>query len=380
MSRRAVWCFAGLLAGVSFFCSPSVSAQQEATVTIENLIDYEPIFQLDTDPPGVTYYKFRIVAGGNFREGSFFATCRRRDGYEPWHSGVLLSSSANEWTMACGCYAPGPYELYAEVAQLQSGNAANARSNFDVTAAPVSVAIGEMSPRTDAMEYQITSAYTIPFGNGVISQGWEVQPRLTGGEFGSAVHFPTSVVRGRPGDRVVVRKGTCNGTVATAQGVLPDRCGNNPVPTVDVSVLRLGGTKRARATVHYDLKTTAGSVTLAVARWIDAAGVEHPGYPIETTITQRPAGTYSAEFPIGDSMQVFVTATAVGECNTVTADAGTEACCPTQDPVFLEDGNVQVTDTDPLPAIAGHQLERMTVRSRSWRCSAAGGPPCSRGD
>jgi len=101
-----------------------------------------------------------------------------------------------------------------------NGNGAFDEVPFDVVVDPVSVHILEMRPGIDSTEYDILSDLTVPIGNGVKGQSWQVQPRLPGGSFGPAVTYSKSRVVGKPGDKLTVHKSTCNGPNATAQATL----------------------------------------------------------------------------------------------------------------------------------------------------------------
>jgi YD repeat-containing protein len=135
-------------------------------------------------------------------------------------------------------------------------------------------------------------------------------------------------------------------------------------PSVGVSLekgaMGANGTRKIKATVDFDFKQTSGKLTLDLKTWTDAAGQTHPGYTLQTwTSIPNTSSPVTYEFsPPSGARQVLVVATAEA-CGKATAEASIECGCEgTNDPVYFADGNVRVTDVDPLPMIAGHRLVR----------------------
>lgn len=126
--------------------------------------------------------------------------------------------------------------------------------------------------------------------------------------------------------------------------------------------------KRFEAVVSYDLREAAPNHYVKVERlaWIDSKGNEHP----DRLVIGVRQGVF---MPLSDSnwiigfdppenvdvRHVIVRATAQG-CGLETKNASIECGCEdaTENPVYFADGNMRLTDTDPLPPVAGHPLTR----------------------
>jgi RHS repeat-associated protein len=140
--------------------------------------------------------------------------------------------------------------------------------------------------------------------------------------------------------------------------------GADSKPSVGVSLEKGAknafGTRNIKATIEFDFKQTSGKLTLALKSWTDADGQTHPGSTLQTWPSiPNTSSPVTHEFsPPSGARQVLVVATAEA-CGKATAEASIECGCEgTNDPVYFADGNVRVTDVDPLPMIAGHRLVR----------------------
>ncbi|MGN6187012.1 MAG: DUF6531 domain-containing protein, partial [Thermoanaerobaculia bacterium] len=117
---------------------------------------------------------------------------------------------------------------------------------------------------------------------------------------------------------------------------------------------------RIRLLVQYDLKRIGGTVRLELAEYQTADGLTYVGQLIEERQLTDRSGTYTVEFtPPYVARQVHIVATAQS-CEVAKEDVWVEcdACDATANPVFYSDGNMLLTDSDPLPPIAGHRLIR----------------------
>ena len=176
-----------------------------------------------------------------------------------------------------------------------------------------------------------------------------------------------------------------------------------PKPTVKLTPLPLGLGATGRifdVELVYDLRTGGGSVRVDLKSWIHADGTVQPGISgiVNLNPPPTPSGTHVFQItaPSG-AQQLLLEATATtAACQVATADASIDCgSCPigaTVDPVYLSDGNVRVTDAEPLPSIAGQSLVRTynsheqmgALFGRGWtslferRLMVSGGGPSER--
>ncbi|MDP9190151.1 MAG: RHS domain-containing protein [Acidobacteriota bacterium] len=146
----------------------------------------------------------------------------------------------------------------------------------------------------------------------------------------------------------------------------------NPLlkPTVDLTLRKLGidpdtGRRIIGVITKYNVKQPPGRVRVKLKAWKDADGQEHPSGVLLRDLNppENTSGTDGFTFvaPSG-AQQVGLTAIVEG-CETVKADAWID-CSPcdkggaSKNPVYYNDGNMRLTDTDPLPLIANQPLTR----------------------
>lgn len=148
-------------------------------------------------------------------------------------------------------------------------------------------------------------------------------------------------------------------------------------PAVEVTLLRVetdpqSGRRRIYGEVRYDMRaagTEPWNVRAWVSRYIDINGVETPG---DTELTLTPSttavsGLKTFDFePEKETRQVWVMASASSCVGETTDDAFIECDCDASnggpgasfDPVYFNDGNMMLADTDPLPPVNGRALVR----------------------
>jgi RHS repeat-associated protein len=134
-------------------------------------------------------------------------------------------------------------------------------------------------------------------------------------------------------------------------------------PTVSITLQKgdldpATGQRLIEATLTYDLKKDVpnAGVTVTLLSWTDATGQEFPGGPLYAVAAPPLSGTATFTFlaPNG-ARQVRVHAVAVG-CWTETSDYAIDcASCDgsTGNPVYLVDGDMHLSDSDPLPPLGG---------------------------
>jgi RHS repeat-associated protein len=136
-------------------------------------------------------------------------------------------------------------------------------------------------------------------------------------------------------------------------------------PIVTIAIVKTGvsGDNRPiiEATLGWNFKGPTGKIGLDRLVWEDAAGNVWPAASLRPLATApTPSGTEVFTFlapSAGKQLRVRATAEA---CVTRTVDTATDcdACAASLDPVFFNDGNMQLTDNEPLPPIAGLDLTR----------------------
>jgi RHS repeat-associated protein len=145
---------------------------------------------------------------------------------------------------------------------------------------------------------------------------------------------------------------------------------SRPKPTVSLSLRKLGlnsaGGRIIELTTTYNVQQTPGSVRLRLKEWKDADGSEHEAEDIHTLtlpVTASPSGTDVFTYEASSKAQQLGFEAIVAGCETVTAIKWTDcSSCDiggsSVDPVYYNDGNMRLTDTDPLPQLAGMRLTR----------------------
>ena len=143
-----------------------------------------------------------------------------------------------------------------------------------------------------------------------------------------------------------------------------------PKPTAELTLKKLidpeTGRRIIEVSTKYNVQQPPGRVRVRLLGWKDADGHEHASGTVLRDLNpppQTPSGsdvfTYT---PDRDAQQIGFEAI-VGGCETVTADRWID-CAPcdpggaSADPVYYNDGNMRLADTDPLPPIAGQHLTR----------------------
>ncbi len=129
---------------------------------------------------------------------------------------------------------------------------------------------------------------------------------------------------------------------------------------VSVALLKVSDTD-IQATITWHDVIAGGTIKLELQNWTNPAGQEIPGGPLTTFTATTASGTHVFTFsrPPG-ARQLKVLATAPTACGPATDDAWIECGCEdaTLNPVYWSDGNMRLTDGEPLPAIGGHGLTR----------------------
>ncbi len=196
------------------------------------------------------------------------------------------------------------------------------------------------------------------------------------------VHAYTANISDHSGERIFTSAGSCGATwqaVATACGQFTDvaveTAADRKPEIQSVSLLKIGiepSTKKPifQATVSYDLKNPNGTVRLDLENWVGADGQQHAGGLLDT-ILQIPGSQQPANPPSGtkvftftapsESQHVSVVATATTICGTARKGAGIDcSACPgaSANPVYYGDGNMRLSDGEPLPPLAGRSLAR----------------------
>jgi hypothetical protein len=121
---------------------------------------------------------------------------------------------------------------------------------------------------------------------------------------------------------------------------------------------------RRKAVVTWDMGDAASGWRVSIDRmsWRTADGVPLSSATLWSSPVER-TGTHGVFFDPpgnGQQMTIFATAQSCGGKVTKQVAVDCSSCdgTATRDPVYLNDGNVRVFDTDPLPPIAGHGLSR----------------------
>jgi RHS repeat-associated protein len=138
---------------------------------------------------------------------------------------------------------------------------------------------------------------------------------------------------------------------------------------ISVALLKTGETgtppkPTIQATVSWNALTPQTTIHLKLQNWTDGNGTSNPGYELQTFDSGNGTGTALHSFNAdSEARHVVVAATGTTPCGIATGDDDiTCAICEnnstTADPVYLTDGNMRLTDGEPLPPIAGHGLAR----------------------
>ncbi|HEX8411472.1 MAG TPA: DUF6531 domain-containing protein [Thermoanaerobaculia bacterium] len=138
-------------------------------------------------------------------------------------------------------------------------------------------------------------------------------------------------------------------------------------PSVDLTVQKsmlpaATGVPAVTATIAFDFKRPTGNLYLYRKAWVDADGTTHPEVEVARWMginnTLSPIVT---EVPRPSGSQQITLIVKAEACGTATDEASIgcdgPGCC-SLDPVYFTDGNVRVTDVDPLPPISNQRLVR----------------------
>ncbi|HYR28396.1 MAG TPA: DUF6531 domain-containing protein, partial [Thermoanaerobaculia bacterium] len=136
-------------------------------------------------------------------------------------------------------------------------------------------------------------------------------------------------------------------------------------PWVTVELMKSNDPAKGRyqADIDYGLgQDVAGrGVRVTRMRWIGANGQEHAAVTFPAFATSGPlTGRETLYFtPPDGAKQVRIDVEARG-CGIATANDSIDCECDQRsvDPVYFSSGNMQLTDTDPLPPVGGHALTR----------------------
>jgi RHS repeat-associated protein len=145
--------------------------------------------------------------------------------------------------------------------------------------------------------------------------------------------------------------------------------GAAPAPPKVVITLRKGakdpatGRRIVEGRLDYDMGEGSAnwSTRADLLPWTNANGQTSPGQVLlaPEVPPQRVGVRMFTLVPPSDAQQLSVRGTADSCAGRGTHDASIDcACDATDDPVYFADGNVRVTDGEPLPTIAGHSLVR----------------------
>ncbi len=134
---------------------------------------------------------------------------------------------------------------------------------------------------------------------------------------------------------------------------------------ISVALLNIGlddGEPEIQATITWHHVTLNGQISVKQQAWTDGNGDAYAESdlvaPFAATST---SGSRVVTFtPSANTRQVKVIATAPTSCGLAKDDASIDcpSCEATGNPVFWSDGNMRLTDGEPLPPIAGHGLVR----------------------
>ena len=181
------------------------------------------------------------------------------------------------------------------------------------------------------------------------------------GDFHPPDQFGTvSVVIDAPCEQEPVTYGaratSCNGETTDAQAT----AGPPPKPTVTLTLLELEN-GRYEGTIDYKMgqANSGWRVRADLLRWFTADGEEHPGHELLDWVDvehRERVHKFTFDAP-HDARQMVVQATAESCAGPGTGDASIHCGCDaSKNPVYFADGNVRVTDGEPLPAIGDHTL------------------------
>jgi hypothetical protein len=132
------------------------------------------------------------------------------------------------------------------------------------------------------------------------------------------------------------------------------------IKTIDVALLKVPG-GNILATVTWNNVTVNGTITIKLQNWTNGAGQQMPGGPVNSFTATSSSGKKVFTFPRPpDVRQLSVVASAPTACGVVTDDASIKCdpCDATANAVYWSDGNMRLTDGEPLPAVGGHGLAR----------------------
>lgn len=167
--------------------------------------------------------------------------------------------------------------------------------------------------------------------------------------------------------------------------IVPNDCGFNPYlpgewvttigatanlkPTVSLTVDKAfdpaENRMRSKATVTWDLGlyTNAWDLRVDALPWKNADGHVYAGYVLWSPDPVTRTGTDEFFFDTPSTAQQFTILAVAQSCTGRATQEVSADCSPcdetaSKDPVYFNDGNVRVTDGDPLPPIGGHRLVR----------------------
>jgi Domain of unknown function (DUF6531) len=133
---------------------------------------------------------------------------------------------------------------------------------------------------------------------------------------------------------------------------------------ISVSLLKTGvngNTSIIQATVTWNNATPGSTVSVNLKNWIDGKGQSYGGGLLKAfaNVPVSKTETFTFNAPSG-ARQLSVVATVQTPCAVAKDDASIacDACDATGNPVYWSDGNMRLTDGEPLPPIAGHALVR----------------------
>jgi RHS repeat-associated protein len=134
-----------------------------------------------------------------------------------------------------------------------------------------------------------------------------------------------------------------------------------PITVTLVKVGMNGDHAVIQATVTWHNVTPGGTVEVKVRDWTDGKGQTYSGYdlPPFTNVPATKTEVFTFDAP-SKARLLSVMATAPTACGTFTDDdsVGCDVCGATGNPVYWSDGNMRLSDGEPLPPIAGHGLMR----------------------
>ncbi|HEV7765709.1 MAG TPA: DUF6531 domain-containing protein [Thermoanaerobaculia bacterium] len=363
--------------------SPSLITENTDSVTLTTIptvsIDYAGP---DEEGHGTVTVEYDFPNTSQHTQRSLQHQLFRSDGSSGAGPSLQPTDQQGTWTFAfpMTCYPTGTYthkitSIHCNGTVTTATAIVNVEADPEITVSPaepddddnIDLTVTFDFPNTDAStQRSVQISGENAGGSGVIAS---FQPDTQSG----TRQFNYNVACAPPGTMTFVGKAWSCGRVPPAEDRKPVTLGT-PKPKITVTLRKIGfnattGQSNVEARVDYDMGkgSTNWNIGAKLLSWTNADGQFYPNDTLLTEVPTTRVGvrTFSFWTPSG-AQQVMVLGTANSCAGRGTHEASVDCGCEgnqqgpvgTDDPVYFADGNVRVTDVDPLPQIAGYGLVR----------------------